>query len=108
MVEILKSNIKNFLDIYFETNENYNIDQVDEMYMLGIVAGASVTDFYTVARIMKSDQYNKCIIYGGLAHYSIIKLYLESVGFECINEISSTESEFRCVKDVQDFNSFFD
>lgn len=108
MVKILYKYIDDFLKLYLESLEYSNIYLINQMYTLGQIAGASITDFYTIARIMKSNEYNKCIIYGGAAHYSILKSYLESIGFECLQEIFSDESDFRCVKNVMNFDIFFE
>lgn len=111
MVEILYKYIDDFIFNYSrsicDNDSDININVVDQAYKLGIRAGASITDFYTVARIMKSDKFNNCIIYGGLGHYSILKSFLESIEFDCVEEISSSEPEFRCIKNVTDFDTFF-
>lgn len=103
MTQRLEKYIDNFLKLFFKTLEN----NVDCMYNLGQIAGASITDFYTLARIMKSNEYENCIVYTGLEHYSILKSYLHDVDFVCIDEISSTISNERTVKNALDFLDFF-
>lgn len=107
MVKILSNFIKIFLDNYFNSIENLSIDMIDDIYMLGMIASAGITDFYTLARIMKSIEFNNCVIYGGIAHYSNLKLYLESIGFELINQITSSEENPKCIKNIIDFKDFF-
>ncbi len=107
MLKILEKNIRDFLDLYFDSVQHSDMDSVEHMYELGQVAGASITDFYAVARIMKSEQYNNCIIYSGLGHFSVLQSYLESIGFELVDEINSQDNKFRCAKNILDFNEFF-
>lgn len=107
IVKILSGFIRNFLDNYFDSLENLSIDMIDDLYRLGMIAAAGITDFYTVARIMKSTEFNNCVIYGGSAHYFNLKQYLKSIGFELVKEISSSDENFRCVENIIDFKDFF-
>ncbi len=107
IITILTNYIKAFLDIYFDLSGDLDINLIKDIYHLGITAGAAVTDFYTISRIMKSKEFNDCVIYGGLAHYFILQSYLDALGFELKHEFTSEEENFRCVKNVIDFNDFF-
>ncbi len=108
IVLILKNYLKDFLDMYFKTQpESKNIIWVKEIYTAGQIAGAAITDFYTVSRIMKSNEFNNCIIYGGRAHYDTMRTYLNALGFRLEHEFFSDEDNFRCVQNVIDFNDFF-
>ncbi len=107
LIKILSNSIKQFLSTYFRSLENLSVDDIKYIYHLGMNAGAAITDFYTIARIMKSIEFNNCVIYGGIAHYSNLKLYLESIGFELIEQTNSSEENFRCVENIIDFKDFF-
>ena len=45
-------------------------------------AGAAIADFYTISRIMKSNEYNNCILYVGVAHLDIIHNYLININYK--------------------------
>lgn len=87
-----------------------NTDTMLELLRLGQYATAAVTDLYTVARILKNDEYNNNIIYVGYAHYIYIKDLLESIGFQLIKEIDNEKNRtenLRCIQNIIEFDEFF-
>lgn len=105
---VLEKYLISFLDAFFDfPREDTNIDTINEIYWKGVIAGAAISDFYTICRIMKSSEFNNCIIYGGRAHYNSIQSYLNALGFKLEHEFTSDDDNFRCVQNVIDFNDFF-
>lgn len=66
-----------------------------------------ISDFYTLARILKSDEYVNNIIYVGQFHYNNMKDILLESGFDLVKEILSDEHASRCTAGVIGFDEFF-
>ncbi len=113
MIGILKKYMQDYLDIYYTFDFYNNSDDINlligKLYNLGQQAGAAITDFYTISRIMKSNKYNNCIVYVGKAHCVDIQNYLEAIGFELHREINCcSQFDCRCIKNILDFKEFFE
>ena len=82
-------------------------DKLNEIYYVGALAGASVTDFYMVGRIIKNNEYKNNILYVGQEHMIDLNDYLQILEFDLVHELTGTDDEFRCVKDFIHFEKFF-
>jgi len=122
---ILK-NIKLYESLY--DPEQINIAMTDKIPELTIIhnvferqyiLNAILSDIYTIARIMKSNEFNNNILYYGDDHISNIIIMLELLNFK-VRDIKKSEDYdycklnskincdgFRCVRNVLQFDKFF-
>ncbi len=108
MSKIVIDYIRKYLDIVLSDRYIDNMGDINELYLDGIRASAIITDFYTLARIFKSNEYINNIIYVGRAHYDSIRQILVELGFNLVNEINADEHEHRCIKGAIEFEKFFE
>lgn len=120
--EMLKFKKKNELllnklkDVVIEYIDNYlsklfaetQFEDVDKIWFYGTKAMASISDLYTIFRIMKSDEFKNNIIYVGNQHYYILQKYLKTCGFEMYYEkLSYSNKDDRCIKIPVGIYDFF-
>lgn len=130
--------IKNYILRHIEYYESYfkkeNIDkaiihgisEVDIIHTIFDVQfrlNAVLSDIYTIARIMKSTEFNNNILYYGDAHVSNLIILLELIDFK-VKDIKKSKDyehcqikspintsidcdEFRCIRDIIQFDKFF-
>jgi hypothetical protein len=114
--------ISDFLHIYINRHsmrDNFNpksgvnistmLDNLYRIYIMGLNAGAGVSDMYTLSMIHSSDDYKNCILYYGNAHYEmILKPCLLDAGYKLVKEFrSDLEGDMRCIRDIIPFDKFF-
>lgn len=98
----------NYIDKFIGNYVNIKNDsEINNIYKLGMNAGAAIADFYTISRIMKSNEYNNCILYVGVAHLDIIHDYLININFKNDYNLSSNINNFRCIDNLIDFDEYF-
>ena len=108
--ETIKERVKEHIILFLRnvdlTNE-ITFDQLVDLFRSGVDINAMISDFYTLARILKSDEYVNNIIYVGQFHYHNMKGILFELGFNLVKEILSDEHAARCTAGVIGFDEFF-
>ena len=88
-----------------------NISSLNKIQNIGHEIAIYITDLYTVLKIMNNNLINNSIIFGGVLHSNSFNEYLTISGFDLIYQKFSNKNEnqeeFRCVKDIIDFKTFF-
>jgi hypothetical protein len=112
--------MNNYLETRFNSNFKLLVNKDDtkmleekiqilnDLYIRGFTAGAIANDIYVLSRILKSKEFNGCIIYVGRSHYDFIKRCLLEINFLLEKELSAQEPDFRCIKNVIPFETFFE
>ncbi len=94
-------------DILVESKDNISIDQLDNIYIKGLLAGTVITDMYLLAKLFQSTNNVNNIVYVGAGHYYTIKKVLLELDFKLIKEIEAPENNNRCVENIIQFDNFF-
>jgi len=92
---------------------------IHNVFVQQFILNAILSDIYTIARIMKSNEFNNNILYYGNAHISNIIIMLELLNFK-VRDIKKSEDYdycklnskincdgLRCVRNVLQFDKFF-
>lgn len=103
LLPITSKYINQYLEIAFAKNSNITLktlDNLNDWFYKGIDAAASLTDLYTILRIMKNKDIKNSILYVGNKHITILDDYLSKIGFTIHYKYESDldKSDFRCIK----------
>lgn len=107
---VIKKYYEGFFDMLFDESLVINLTNLrylDILYSRGQLLEAVVSDLYTILRIMKDDDIQNCILYVGQAHGQIMHDYLTELGFNLVRHNVSEETQYRCIKNIIPFHSFF-
>lgn len=112
LLVILQQKIRQFLDetIFDDKTKQYKLSDIDDIiniFYMGMDVSTYVNDLYTVLRIIKNDDIKNGIIYTGNSHLISLNEYLNVCGFNLITQKHNTSENTRCVKDVIPFDVFF-
>jgi hypothetical protein len=109
LLQICADEIDEFTKILMDKDKKLTLSELNEiqdLFNLGLRVSAYINDLYTVLRIMKNENIRNSIIFTGDRHFKSLKEYFEILNFTSFI-ISSKEDEKRCVKNILTFEEFF-
>jgi hypothetical protein len=90
-----------------ENFELSDLDQLIDIFYIGMDVSAYITELYTVLRIFKNEEITNCIIYVGEKHLRILYEYFNICKISFHDQKRNSPQEIRCVKNAVPFIDFF-